>query len=64
MDGAKEKRARFSILSVNNRDSAVTQRSINRQDAHGSMLNKTKGEENAAYRADDHAYQPVASPFR
>src|SRR5438477_176531 len=64
MDRAKEERARFSILAVNNRDSAVTQRSINRQDAHGSMLNKAERKENAASSADNQAYQPIASPFR
>src|SRR6266516_663235 len=64
MDRAKEKSARFSILAINNRHSAVTQGSINRQDAHGSMLNKTERKENAANNADNHTYQPVASAFR
>src|SRR5437764_11656255 len=64
MNGAKEKRARFSILAVNDRHAAVTQRSINRQDTHDSILNKTEREENAANNADDHTDQPVASAFR
>ena len=64
MNGAKEKGARFPVLAINNRDSAVTQRSINRQDAHGSMLNETEREENAANNADNHTYQPVTSAFR
>src|SRR5437899_1780624 len=64
MNGAKEKGARFSTLAVNNCHSAVTQRSINRQDTHGSMLNKTEREENAANNTDNHTYQPVTSAFR
>jgi hypothetical protein len=64
MNGAKEKRPRFSVLAVNNRHSAVTKRSINCQDAHGSMLNKTEREENAANNTDHHTYQAITSAFR
>ena len=64
MDSTEEKGSRFSIRAVDNRHSAVTQRSINRQDTHGSMLNKTEDKKNAADGADGHAYQPIASAFR
>jgi len=64
MDSAEEKRSRFSIRAVNDRHSAVTQRSINRQDTHGSMLNKSEDKENAADGAHDDTDQPVASAFR